>query len=168
MRTEALRAWKGLAAGLAGGLAGSWVMTRFQAEWKKVTAKRAVQTKEPQQQSEPTTVKTAVAVSRRILHRELTGQEKEVAGPAVHYVFGTGVGGVYGALSEFVPAVTVGTGMGFGAALWLAADETALPMLRLSGPPTAYALSTHVYGLVSHLVYGWSAEMVRRRVRALL
>jgi hypothetical protein len=37
--------------------------------------------------------------------------------------------------------------------------------LGLSDKPAAYRLSTHLYGLVSHVVYGVTTETVRRMVR---
>jgi uncharacterized membrane protein YagU involved in acid resistance len=95
----------------------------------------------------------------------LTPGEKKIAGPAVHYVLGTGVGGLYGAAAEVAPNVTMGMGLPFGAAFWLVVDEGAVPLLGLSKAPTAYPLSTHVYALSSHFVYGITAELVRRALR---
>jgi uncharacterized membrane protein YagU involved in acid resistance len=56
----------------------------------------------------------------------------------------------------------------FGTGLFVAADEVAVPALGLSKSPREYPLSTHLYGLASHLVYGFTAEYVRRGVRRLL
>jgi hypothetical protein len=51
-------------------------------------------------------------------------------------------------------------------ASWTAgADEVALPALGLSDKPAAYPLSMHLYGLVSHAVYGVTTGTVRRIVR---
>ena len=86
----------------------------------------------------------------------------------MHYAFGTSVGGLYGAAAELAPEVARGAGLPFGAAFWLVADETALPLLGLSKGPTAYPVSTHVYALASHFVYGLTAELVRRTVRGRL
>jgi putative membrane protein len=54
-------------------------------------------------QDEDSTVKTASAISEGVFRHALTEDEKKVAGPAVHYAFGAGVGGVYGALAEMAP-----------------------------------------------------------------
>jgi putative membrane protein len=51
---------------------------------------------------------------------------------------------------------------------WLVVDETAVPVLGLSKPPTDYPASTHVYALASHLVYGLTAELVRRSLRKVM
>ncbi len=174
--------WKGLAAGLVGGLVASWTMNQFQAVWSKVTegfekphgaqsmkpseGKGMPQaSKEESEEQDDATVKAARAVSEAIFGHELTESEKAAAGAAVHYGFGTAVGGLYGAVAELSPEVTMGTGLPFGTAFWLVADETAVPLLGLAKGPTEYPLSTHVYALASHLIYGLTAELVRRTVR---
>jgi putative membrane protein len=175
--------WKGLAAGLAGGLVASWAMNRFQDVWSKL-AEEFVQSEEQpsardgagdtqqsqggEEQADDATVKTASAISEGVFGHELTKGEKKIAGPAVHYAFGASVGGLYGAVAELAPEATAGAGLPFGAAFWLLADETAVPLLGLSKGPTEYPLSTHVYALASHLVYGLTAEAVRRAVRGAL
>jgi hypothetical protein len=173
-----------LAAGLAGGLVASWTMNRFQDVWSQL-AEEFGQSEEPsaaldggdesqqaqgggEGQTDDATVKAASAISEGIFDHELTKGEKKLAGPAVHYALGTSVGGLYGAAAELAPEVTAGAGLPFGAAFWLVADETAVPLLGLSKRPTEYPLSTHVYALASHFVYGLTAEVVRRAVRGAL
>ncbi len=72
------------------------------------------------------------------------------------------------ALAEVVPIVTVGEGAGFGTGVWLLADEVAVPAAGLSKRPKEIPITTHLYALVSHLVYGWITETVRRAVRRAL
>ena len=188
------RVWKGLAAGLIGGLVASWTMNRFQDVWstvakgfeagqgnqfQKVSGEHdeggeetsGTQELEFSSQSEvtdDTTVKAASAVSEGMFGHKLTQSEKKIAGTAVHYLLGTGVGGLYGAAAEIAPNVTKGGGLPFGAAFWLVVDEGAVPVLGLSKGPMAYPLSVHAYALSSHFVYGLTAEMVRRAVRGAL
>jgi len=178
---------RGLAAGLIGGLVASWTMNRFQDVWINLAGSQSSGAESQQQaegqeseqglqqtqkqsdeEQDDATVKTASAISEGIFDHELTKSEKKIAGPAVHYAFGTSVGGLYGVAAELAPEVAVGAGLPFGAAFWLVADETALPLLGLSKGPTAYPVSTHVYALASHFVYGLTAEVVRRGVRGML
>jgi len=155
---------KGLAAGLVGGLVASWTMNRFQELWFSVADKG--QSSAPgDEEPDDTTVRTASAISEGLFDHKLTTTEKKIAGPAVHYSLGTGVGGLYGAVAEVAPGVTAGAGLPFGAAFWLVVDEGAVPILGLAKGPTAYPLSTHVYALTSHFVYGLTTELVRRSVR---
>jgi hypothetical protein len=186
--------WKGFAAGLIGGLVASWTMNRFQDVWTKVAkgiesrsenqvyngsgehaedVEKTSGTQDLEFGSKPevpddTTVKAASAVSEGVFGHKLTQSEKKIAGTAVHYLLGTGVGGLYGAAAEIAPNVTTGGGLPFGAVFWLVVDEGAVPLLGLSEGPMAYPLSIHGYALSSHLVYGLTAEMVRRAVRGAL
>ena len=157
---------KGLVAGLIGGLVASWTMNRFQDLWSRTSQSEAKQS----ENSEPddTTVRTASAISEGIFHHQLTTKEKKIAGPAVHYVLGASVGGLYGAVAEMRPAVSIGAGLPFGAVFWLVVDEGAVPVLGLSKGPLGYPVSTHVYALASHFVYGATTELVRSCVRKAL
>lgn len=167
--------WKGAVAGIVGGFAASWVMNQFQYAVPATTFQRLLGENDDAEssgggssESEPATVQAAEAVSEGVFGHELTKQEKKTAGPAVHYAFGSSVGGVYGALAEVAPSVTVASGLPFGTAFWLVADEAAVPALGLSGPPTEHPPSTHLYALTSHLVFGLTTELVRRTLRSLL
>lgn len=166
--------WKGAVAGLAGGLAASWIMNQFQSAVPAEAFRRLLGEDDTeasgggQNAPEPATVQTAEAISEGVLGHELSKREKKAAGPAVHYAFGTSVGGVYGALAEVAPSVTGASGLPFGTVFWLVADEGAVPALGLSGPPTEHPPSTHLYALTSHLVYGLTVEFVRRTLRSLL
>lgn len=117
---------------------------------------------------EPATEKAAERISRRVFHHELDEDARKTAGNAVHFGFGAMNGVVYGGVAEYIPAATVGAGAGFGAALWLTADEIGVPAAGLSEKPTEIPVSTHVNALAAHLVFGTVTELVRSTVRSLL
>ncbi len=187
MRTEP-NVWKGLAAGLAGGLAASVVMNQFQALLGRLMedtdrshgaqslqkgspdygVSRELQERGVDDEQDDAPMRVANVVSEVILDRDLTKEEKHAAGTLVHYAFGTTTGAFYGVAAETVPVVTAGAGLPFGAFVWLTADEGMVPALGLSKPPTEYPLSIHAYALASHLVYGLTTEVVRRAVRRVL
>ena len=79
------------------------------------------------------------------------------------YATGTTSGAVYGVAAELAPEAA-GAGLPFGTAVWLVVDEAAVPLLvwRKERVP----LSTHVYALASHFVYGFSTEVVRSALRS--
>lgn len=165
-------AWKGLLAGVIGGVVASWTMDRFQYWWLSFGAvnEREIQhaSSEERNPEEPATVKTASAISEGLFGHRLTAREKEITGPIVHYAVGTTAGAVYGLAAEYEPdAATLG-GIPFGAVFWMVVDEGALPLLGLAKGPSAYPISTHAYALASHLVFGLTAEVVRSRVRRAL
>ena len=162
--------WKGVAAGAIGGIVASWAMDEFQAAWMRVAATRrsengAKETGKSHEQ-EPATVKAAEKVSQKLFGHRLENSEKEWAGNAVHYATGGTSGAVYGLTAELTPRVTTAAGVPFGTAVWLAIDEGAVPLLGLSNGPTKYPISTHVYALASHFVYGLTTEVVRRALRS--
>ena len=176
---------KGTIAGLVGGLVASWTMNQFQAGWTKATEgfqkPHGAQSLQPsdnpesgpasdqnKEEQDDATVKAAKAISEGVFGHKLKANEKKPAGAAIHYAFGTATGGLYGAAAEIAPQVTIGLGLPFGAAFWLVADEGAVPLLGLSKGPTEYPVSTHVYALTSHLVYGLTAEVTRRAVRKII
>jgi len=160
--------WKGMVAGLAGGLAACWTMNQFQAGMKKVTESNGNGQQQQEQQAADATAKAASAVSQTVAHRTLTEDQKKVAGPVVHYVFGSTIGALYGAAAEFSPITTKGWGVPFGAAVFVGADEIGVPLAGLSEPPNKVPASTHASALAAHLVYGATTDGVRRIVRAIL
>jgi hypothetical protein len=183
MREDNGNILKGIVAGLAGGLLASWTMNQFQAAWMRLATNsekpHGAQSMQPSQGSQgnqdqdakeqdDATVEVAKAISENVFDHQLLESEKKPAGAVVHYAFGTASGGLYGALAEVVPQMTTAAGLPFGAAVWLMADEVSVPLLGLSKGPTEYPLSTHVYSLASHLVYGATAELSRRALRQIM
>ena len=149
---------KGLVAGAIGGLAASWIMTRFQF----LIAHALGHTDPHEGQGEDATVKTAQKISTEILDHKLSAKEKKSAGPLVHYAYGTGIGALYGGLAQRNKTTTTGFGGAYGAAAWALGDEIAVPGLGLGRKPTETPLSQHFQGLAAHLVYGITLEGVRR------
>ncbi|HKW76562.1 MAG TPA: DUF1440 domain-containing protein [Terriglobales bacterium] len=164
---------KGLLAGAASGLVGAWAMNQFQSAWSKASEQlksgeqnktSQSEQKQSQEEQEDATMKAAGKLAKTALGRDLSKEERKNAGALVHYAVGTFSGAVYGLLGEYLPLARIGFGTAFGAALFLLADELAVPALGLSGKATEAPLSSHLYGLSSHLVYGASAEAVRRGI----
>ena len=180
--------WKGLAAGVAGGLVASAVMNQFQAFLSKLMeGEERSHGAQSLQQGLPhhgigeelekrgsddphdnAAVRTGNAFAELILGERLSESEKESAGTLAHYAMGATSGAIYGALAEVVPQTTIGQGLPFGAAVWSIADEGVVPAMGLSKSGTEYPLSIHVYSVASHLVYGLTTELVRRTVRRAL
>jgi putative membrane protein len=179
---------KGFAVGALAGLAGTWMMTNFQTAWSRIEeaesdpekgdqgTPESESKKKPNRKAqsqnrkseEPATVKTAEAIGERVLHRELRDTEKEVAGNLVHFAFGTLTGAVYGAAAEKMPRASALDGAAFGTAVWLGADNLAVPALKLSKWPSQVPLSKNAYGFLAHIVYGVSTEITRRILRRVL
>jgi len=177
--------WKGLAAGVVGGLVASAVMNQFQALLSKLSegeershgaqslqqgspqrgVGRELQAEGKDEEEDDAPERLANAISVGVFNQELTERVKDAAGTALHYAMGATSGALYGAIAEVIPAVKIGTGVPFGAVVWLTVDEGLVPAVGLSKSPIEYPLSIHAYALSSHLVFGLTTELVRRAVR---
>lgn len=186
-------AWKGCAAGIAGGLAATLVMTGFQSVWNAAMPQQngGSETKQESESSSSTTTgqnrenkqaqqggenddPTAKVADKivGVAGRQLSPEGKKKGGMAVHYAFGTLMGALYGTALEFAPcnyrSNAIGSGLLMGTALFAGADELALPALGLTESPSESPASAHLYGLVSHLVYGATAGVVTRKLRKVI
>lgn len=161
-------AMKGLIAGVAGGLLASFLMEQFQSAWSAAAEAIAPARKRGGRRSDPATVKAANLLAEKVSGRKLPPDYKSLGGEAVHYGMGATSAAVYGVLAEVAPVVTIGDGAAFGASVWLFADELAVPAAGLSKPAREIPITTHVYALASHLVYGWITETVRQAIRRVL
>lgn len=168
---------KGTVAGIVGGLVGTYAMSEFQGLWSRVvdgyesdSAGGRHDARDWQERSEDDNANEAAAqtIARYTVGRSLDRDELAVAAPAVHYAFGSAVAALYGAAAEATPAVRAGGGAVLGVALWAAADEVAMPLLGLSGPPTDREAELHLQAFAAHVVYGVTTEAVRRIVRRAL
>jgi hypothetical protein len=175
--------WQGVGAGAAAGLAGTFAMSLFQKLWARLagTGSHPLDTLHPAERGWPesvqevrqpgtrgpddATVEAAAWISRALLGRDLSQEERKVAGPLLHYLSGAAAGAAYGALAEVAPGATAGGGVPFGLAVWLAADEVIVPLLGLTPPPQDNPARRHVLAFLAHCVYGATAEAVRRGLR---
>lgn len=173
---------RGIFAGMLAGAAASWMMNQFQQMQpaqsggsgggpSEPTEPRRASGPETQGQSteeESATVKTAQLISRRLFDHDLSPEEQQWAGPAVHYAYGTLMGGLYGGLAEVLPAVGAGMGIPYGTLLWIAGDEIAMPAMGIGKKPTEVALETHADAFATHLCYGITTDLLRRILRHVL
>jgi putative membrane protein len=109
----------------------------------------------------------AVLVNR-MSDRPLTEKEEEVSVRAIHWGFGALVGGVYGALAEYQPAITSKLGASFGLTLCGITHASALPMMGLTETPENQPAREHASELVTHAIYGVTTEVVRRAARKII
>lgn len=150
--------------GIAAGLSASWIMNRFQT--LVTDASTAGTGSGDGEQDEPATVKAADAVSNTVTGEPVPEEYEAPAELAVHYGFGAFVGGLYGALGEFLPGVRAGFGTAYGAGVAVVADEALVPAMGLAPPPQDVPAHTHAYAIASHLVFGAALEGSRRLIEA--
>ena len=104
-------------------------------------------------------------LAERWVGHPLAGKDATVAIQTIHFVFGAGVGAIYGGVAEVAPIVTAGYGVVFGLVLQLFTHESAVPWMGLDVPASQQPMREHVSEFISHAFYGLATELVRRRVR---
>ena len=166
--------WKGFATGVLGGVAGTVVLNVFQPVSLKGTRaverrvgdgeRYAGEQKELLDTFTEAHAKTAQVGVGAVGGRLAKGDARRMA-PAVEFLFGAVCGGVYGALAEYVSAVTAGFGTAYGAVLFTEASEVVLPALGWVPTPGERTPVQHLGGLAGNVVYGATTEAVRRLVR---
>ena len=170
---------RGAVAGAIGGAAGAYTMERFQQWWndmeqsaaprrKAHAIKDGATDKRDTEQGTPATVKVAERVSKKVLDADLPDELKPAAGEAVHYTTGATVGAIYGFVAEVLPPARMFNGLLMGAIVWWTADNMAVPAQKLGKRPDQVPPSKHAYALASHLVYGFTTELVRAMVRLVI
>lgn len=165
---------RGILAGVAGGLVAAWAMNLW-SEGPGGKLSQELESPEEQKQikqqsdGEDATMKAADAIVSSVRGgQHLTHQERAEGGPIVHYTFAALMGGLYGGLAEYIPAVRSGFGTGFGSALFVGGDLLTVPALGFSKPLSEFPASSYANPLTSHLVYGLTTELVRRLARTIL
>jgi len=152
---------RGIVVGVIAGAVASFAMDRFQAAASSLLPSDGGE-------NEPATEKAADAIATAVTGHEVPDANKPLAGQSVHYALGIGLGVAYGIAAEFRPAVTAGYGTAFGLGTATLLDEGAVPAVRLGDAPWKAPLSTTLYAYASHLVFGGTAEIVRRQVAGTL
>ena len=154
--TSTKRIVAGAAIGIVAGLAASVAMNQFQAAVSALS--------DSDDNSEPATDKAANKVAMATTGKALDGEQKKLGGQAVHYALGAALGAAYGASAVVRPEVTAGFGTAFGIGTAAVLDEAAVPAAGLGDAPWETPISTHMYTLASHLVFGVALESSRKLV----
>ena len=153
---------KGVLAGVVGGLVGSVALRG----WMTAMSYRHKRTVMPDQGGPAHRV--AALIVTKVTGKPLTARQQFLGGEIVHYAFGLVNGGFYGGLAEYQPWTTAGTGALFGTGVFLAADESSMPLLGLCPPPWTETPAAQLEHWAAHLVFGVISEVTRREVRRLL
>jgi putative membrane protein len=165
---------KGIIAGAIGGAAGTWAMSEAQRGWTRLVdgqppesaaGKHDARDWQERSEGQNSNEIAAQVVARTVMGRRLDRDELAVGAALMHYTFGTAMGVLYGAYAG--KKSHAGTGMAFGLAVWLFADEIAMPLLGLSDSTLRRPPEKHAQSAMSHIVFGVATELTRHAVEQL-
>src|SRR5688500_7740388 len=164
---------KGILVGAVAGAAGSWAMSETQRAWTCAVDGEAPESaagkydaRDWQERTEGQNSNEIVAqeVATHTLGRPLDRQELAVGAALSHHAFGAAMGALYGAYVARQRRDS--TGIGFGLAVWLLADEIAMPLLGLSESTLRRPLEKRLQSIGAHLVFGMTTALGCRLLRA--
>lgn len=143
-----------LVKGAVAGAVGTWAMNQVtNYMYEHESAEAFLQDKAGQTGSEYATT-VAARKAAGVAGKELSHAEAQKAGLGIHWAIGIGFGMAHAALRDRMPGIGAGHGLVHGAILFLLVDETAKPLLGISGGPTDFPWQAHARGLAGHLVLG--------------
>ncbi len=153
---------RGAFAGMVAGATASFAMDLFQ------TALMPLSSSGDDESQEPATQKAANGVAKALTGSALSSTDKPLAGQAMHYALGIGLGVAYGIAAELYPGVTAGVGTAFGLGTATLLDEALVPLVGLGRLPWKAGPTSNLDSYASHLVFGSTTELVRRQVAGTL
>ena len=153
-KVAAVKKHKSLARGLIAGLIGGLAATAAKALAERIFPPHTHGELEPQ--------KLAVEL---VAGDALTPAAKARLSEGLRWGLGAAAGAAYGAVAEFYPEATARHGASFGLAMEALSHEAALPALGLATQPEDQTTRERGSEITSYVVYGVTAELVRRLVR---
>ena len=144
---------KAFLAGLAGGLAGSAA---------KLLGEKIFP---PRTQGQTPPPRIVVERAQTVAGTSMPPTAKKVAIQGIHWGFGTFAGGVYGIAAEYQPRVTASRGAAFGLTVNRLMHKGMMPKTGLVEPVEEQPFQEKMSEWVTHVLYGFVAESVRRGVR---
>lgn len=149
------------AKGALAGLAGTAVMTVAMKNVPALLTQLGLNQNVPARQQpsggiqpEEPTEKMARQVSEKVLHTPLQGDQKAIAGQALHWGYGAAWGALYGLTQSQLPGSLHVQGLLFGGLVGTVAT-TAIPALELAPAPTEQPPQDTAVNFTLHLLYGW-------------
>lgn len=143
--------------GAAAGAAATWLMDVVTTALYDRESDDA-RTREDDARGGSTAYETAARKTAKLAGFDLTKEQREQAGLAIHWTLGVGAGATYGLLRNRIPRMGIGTGLAYGTVFWLLMDEGVNYALGLTPGPTAFPWQAHARGWVGHAVLGTGVE----------
>ena len=142
--------------GLLAGAGGTALMTAYQELIQ--SGGEGGNDKKPQTEAErwqqaPAPAQVGKRILEGVFQREVSADRIPLLATAMHWLYGTTQGGVYGLVQATVRANPIAGGLLFGAGVWGLSYLQLVPM-GIYEPPWSYPAKTLAVDLSYHLVYG--------------
>lgn len=142
--------------GLLGGGGGTALMTAYQELIQ--SGEESGNDKEPQSEAErwqeaPVPAQVGKRILEGMFQRRVSADRIPMLTTAMHWLYGTTQGGVYGLVQGTLRANPIASGLLFGAGVWGLSYLQLVPM-GIYEPPWRYPAKTLAVDLSYHLVYG--------------
>ena len=148
---------------LMGAVAGAvavWAMDRVDwFMWRRVDPRARAQTTRVRPGCEPPS-HALVSKMECFAGLKPTERQHDLAGNITHYAIGVAPAAGYALMREKLPGRGVSRGVVYGLSLFLVQDEAMNSLSGLAAKPSAYPWQAHARGLVAHLVYGVTTELL--------
>ena len=108
------------------------------------------------------TSKAADDLDRTVTGHGVAKSGRAAAGRMVHYGTGLVLGMIYVVVAAWKPDITILFGVAYGVVVAILLDYVAVPAMGWGPPAWKTPLSTHLYGLSAHIVFGAALEAARR------
>ena len=143
--------------GAIAGAVATWVMGKA-TSYLYEREDKAAREREDRAREGKTAYGVAAEKAARLAGTELSEDERQKYGSAIHWALGVGAGAVYGVLRPRVEHAALARGLAFGTAFWLGMDEGAVYAFGLTPGPREFPWQTHARGLAGHLAFGAVAD----------
>jgi putative membrane protein len=93
------------------------------------------------------------------------GQDVPYVSLMLHLLFSICFVGIYCVVAEKYPQIKLWQGIAYGLAIWVAWHLLVLPAFGATGAPWDLQMAQHASEIPGHVVWMWTAELVRRDLR---
>jgi hypothetical protein len=148
-----------VARGAVAGAIGTWMMDRATTRvLEKQSAADAERERAAQPNGKPS-VPNIIDRAEQLTGFRFSTEMRPRVEHLVRYSLGVGPGILYALLRHRVPLLGSGRGVGYGLLLFALNDEFLNTTLGFAGPMEAYPASSHIRGLVGHVVLGVTTDL---------
>ncbi|MBA2722666.1 MAG: DUF1440 domain-containing protein [Methylibium sp.] len=146
--------------GAAAGAIAVWALDRVDwFMWNRLDARTRTRTVSVRPAGEPPS-HALVSKIEKAAGLNPTDRQHDLAGDITHYMIGIGPAAGYAVMRDKLPGRGPMRGLLYGLGVFLMQDEAFNTATGLGAKPQAYPWQAHARGLIAHLVYGVTTELV--------